>query len=184
MERREDRLINIPIEVAPCASDTGSLGGTVVPILNELLAMLDALSAHGETNSIDLRRAPLGPEDLTALKKMLGQGEVSAELQSLGSTRIYETAVSGVWWITHCNQDDKLLGEFIEVTSCPDLLKTHPEDLRSGSTRLRSRLSEEACAPSPSAIAQRLKAMGLEQTDMCTHPGLDQLKKGSHGNAG
>lgn len=133
-----------------------------LPLLHELAAMLETLLATGEENSIDLRRAPLDPTDRARLAEILGQGELSASLDCLGSTRIQETAITGVWWITHCDAQDRVVGEFIEVTSCPEILRSSQQEVRSGLSRLRTRLSEQTVSTDPAAVTERLRAIGFE----------------------
>lgn len=176
------RLDEISVEVVPAEQDAPP-ADIALPILSEITAMLEALIACGQTDSIDLRRAPLGPDDLVRLKDLLGTGEVSAQLDCLGLTRIRETAVSGVWWITHCNEDGKVQGEFIEVTICPEILVTSAEELHSGQRLLQARISQCSQVNDPSAIASSLQALGL-CTSHIVHNDFkpDQPVKRSKGN--
>lgn len=153
------------------------LPGNVLPILHEIAAMLAVLTASGEANSIDLRRSPLSPIDYEALKGYLGQGEVSAQSNSLGPTHILETSVSGVWWITHRNQDDEIVGEFIEVTACPEMLVTPFEDLLAGLSRLRERLASESQIVNPNDVKRSLAALGVSNSDILNdHRDLNPLR--------
>ena len=145
------RLDSIPVTVVPA-----------LPLLHELAAMLDKLIESGETDSIDLRREPLSPQDRARLKEILGQGELSARVDSLGPTTIQETAIAGVWWLTHCDAEDRVLGEFIEVTTCPELLRSSIPEVRSGVSRLRARLAEQTAPKDPGALDQRVRALGFE----------------------
>lgn len=111
-------------------------------LLREIEQRLERLLTHDEESSIDLSRLPLGPGDHALLVETLGEGEVHAEVNSLGPTRVRETAISGVWWVTHCNADDEVMAEFIEVTRCPEIVLTPPEDLQDGMKALRARLLE------------------------------------------
>jgi len=124
--------------------------------------MLDTLLSSGQCDSIDLHRTPLGPDDRAKLEDVLGQGELSATADCLGPTHVRETAISGVWWITHRDEQARVLGEFIEVTLCPEMLRSSPSDLRSGLDRLSARLSRQAQPVDPGAIADRLKAIGIQ----------------------
>ncbi len=153
-------------------------------ILSEIGAMLEALIASGRTGCIDLQRQPLGHQDLARLHDTLGRGEVAAELDCLGPTRIIETAISGVWWITHYREDGRVVGQFIEVTTCPDLLVTRAEELPSGLSLLGARLSVNTHAKDPADIARRVAAMGLQPRDRCTNGSkLNQQVKRGNGNA-
>ena len=96
-------------------------------------------------------------------------------MNCLGPTHIHETAVSGVWWVTHYGDDRTVLGEFIEVTTCPELFTTAPQDLHAGLDRLHARLSAEAAASGPEDIATRLRAIGFTSEDIAQHgPSTEQ----------
>jgi hydrogenase-1 operon protein HyaF len=159
-----NNLNSIPVTVVTAEHDD-TPANVVLPILHQIAAMLEALISSGQTNSIDLRRAPLSPQDRDKLRDMLGVGEVKAQIDCLGPTSIDETAVSGVWWITHYSADSRTVGEFIEVTACPDILNTPRSQLLSGLSLLRTRLSDDSHVPDPDDIAQRLAAMGLHPND-------------------
>lgn len=175
------RPIDLPIEVV--VEGAKSSGGMALPVLHQLQAMLERLIETGESSTLDLRRAPLAPEDRETLETVLGRGEVSATVDSLGPTRIGETAVAGIWWVTHCNQDGKTVLEVIEVTECPELLRTQREDLPSGLGRLRSRLAQRTHVPDPGDIVRSLKALGLSEQQIARNPNLNPLTKGGNGNA-
>jgi hydrogenase-1 operon protein HyaF len=133
-------LKGIPIAVA---DDTAglTLSGNAVPILHEIQSLLCDLVTSGKSASIDLRSLPLFPGDYERLKEVLGQGEVSATIDAMGPTRVRETAVHGVWWVTHYNNDETSIAEYIEVTYMPEILRTHPADARVGLDMLHSRLT-------------------------------------------
>jgi hydrogenase-1 operon protein HyaF len=103
--------------------------------------LLNDLVTSGKSASIDLRSLPLLPGDYEKLKEVLGQGEVSATIDAMGLTQVCETAVHGVWWVTHYNSDETLIAEFIEVTTMPEILRTHPADAHAGLELLHSRLT-------------------------------------------
>lgn len=130
----------------------GDIGVKVVPVggngngravLREIETLLGALVEKGEEGSIDLSSLPLTPEDYDLLEETLGEGEVTAEVNSLGPSRIHETGIPGVWWVTHYNDDDEVMAEFIEVTYCPEILLTPEDDVKDGLEALRARLFEE-----------------------------------------
>ena len=133
-------LRGIPIAVAD--DDAGlTLSGNADPILHEIRSLLKDLVTSGKSASIDLRSLPLLPSDYEKLKEVLGQGEVSATVDAMGLTQARETAVHGVWWVTHYNSDETIIAEFIEVTDMPEILRTHPADARVGLDLLQSRLT-------------------------------------------
>ena len=111
-------------------------------LLREIEQRLERLLTHDEESSIDLSRLPFNPGDHALLVKTLGEGEVHAEINSLGPTQVRETAIPGVWWVTHSNADDEVMAEFIEVTRCPAIMLTPQDDLQDGLEALRVRLLE------------------------------------------
>jgi hydrogenase-1 operon protein HyaF len=129
--------IGVQVVTAP---DVGARS-YVPALLREIEALLTELLSDGRNGRIDLRSLPLLPGDDARLAATLGDGEVDAEIQATGATRVRETGVAGVWWITHANADGETVAEFIEVTLVPEMLKTHPQDARAGLTQLRARLT-------------------------------------------
>ena len=136
-------LKGIPIAVADDVTDL-TLSGNSVPILHEIQSLLNDLVTSGKSASIDLRSLPMFPGDYERLKEVLGQGEVSATIDAMGPTQVRETSVHGVWWVTHYNSDETIIAEFIEVTTMPEILRTHPADARVGLDFLQSRLTSAA----------------------------------------
>lgn len=106
-------------------------------LLQEIDTLLHDLNEQGSSGSVDLRSLPLFPGDYQILKETLGQGEIQITLNSLGPSSIYETAVPGVWWITHRNEDEEVVSEFIEVTRYPAILQTPEEALPEAIARLQ-----------------------------------------------
>ena len=107
--------------------------------------MLKTLLDTGQNGSLDLRALPaLGEDGYQFLKEKLGQGEVSASIQSFGRSEIQETAYPGIWWVSHYNQDDDILTQLIEVNFLPELLKSPRDDVVFGQTRLDNLLNELA----------------------------------------
>lgn len=109
-------------------------------VLNQLLNMLDHLLREDEPDSIDLRSLPLTSADYQVLREVLGEGEVMGTVTTFGPSLVYETGYSGVWWVTHQNEDDEVIGEFLEVTYCPEILISPQDDVREGREALRARL--------------------------------------------
>jgi HupH hydrogenase expression protein len=134
-------LRDIGIKVVYSAPSRGTPGAARA-VLHQIEAMLETLGAFGQADSIDLRRLPLEAQDYEELRETLGQGEVSARLDSLGATHVWETAVPGVWWLTHYNRGGEIIAEFIEVTEIPEILRTPPDDIRAAPHLLRSRLAQ------------------------------------------
>lgn len=109
----------------------------LVAVLNEIDSLLEDLINSDQQGTIDLRSLPLFPGDYDMLKQLLAEGEVSATLQAMGPSTIQETRVPGVWWVTHFNQDDEKIAEYIEITRLPSLLITTNEDLKEAPEGLR-----------------------------------------------
>ena len=135
-------LDSIPIHVQP-PGDIGSTVGNVRAILAELETSLQNLLATGCEHSIDLRGLPFAPGELDYLKQTLGTGEVHAEIDALGRSDVQETAIRGVWWVTHYNTLDDVMAEFLEVSFCPDIVRAQRDDVRESLELLNARLAGE-----------------------------------------
>lgn len=109
-------------------------------LLCEILAKLENQIATGETARIDLRRLPLPADGLGTIRDFLGEGEVSATLRGVGSCSFRETHTFGVWWMTQFNTAGDIVGEFIEIASVPELLKSGHVEMADGLEDLRRRL--------------------------------------------
>lgn len=101
----------------------------VKPILHEIRHALLELLENGNTSVIDLRSIPLAPGEEETIISALGQGEVHARLDALGRSDIVETMYSGVWLVTHYNENEAVVGRFIEITELPVILKSQSEDM-------------------------------------------------------
>ena len=123
------QLSDITIEVVT-NNELVSPSPQVMALLQELQGMHSELVHTGKATSLDIRSLPLIPDDYTYLKSLLGEGEVTATINALGPTKINETEIPGVWWVTHYNTDDMILAESIEVTELPEMLKTQKQDLQ------------------------------------------------------
>ena len=123
--------------------DDGMTVGSVRAIGQEIATLLTRLAERGESGAIDLKSLPVGSQDREALAEMLGEGEVTAVVEAFGATRVRETRLRGVWWVTHENSAGDVIAEFIEVTPVPDILKTPVEELAPAAARLRSQLDAD-----------------------------------------
>jgi hydrogenase-1 operon protein HyaF len=122
-------LGDIPVQVINTANVDDNPSPALLALLQELQGMLEQLVHQGKHSSIDIRSLPMMPGDYEHLQQVLGEGEIFATIDSLGPSQVRETAIPGIWWVTHKNADDDVLTEFIEVTVLPDILKTQAEDL-------------------------------------------------------
>jgi len=127
--------VNVPSEVPVRFAGDGGAGRAVV---GEIEQMLQRLLEHNEAGSIDLRAMPMAPEEYQWLRETLGEGEVEAQVQSLGPSRVRECGVPGVWWVTHYSEEGDIMSEFIEVAFCPEILITPVEDVAEGLQALRA----------------------------------------------
>lgn len=134
-------LDSIPVHVQPAAAPLST--ATAQAILAELETSLQELLASGREHSIDLRSLPLAPGELDYLKEALGAGEVRADVDALGASRVIETRVRGVWWVTHRNTLEDVIAEFIEVSFCPDIIRAQRDDVRESLEWLSARLAGE-----------------------------------------
>ena len=117
------------LEGAPLAcSNTPPPTGNLIPLLYEIRHALERWLQNGDTHVIDLRALPMSPDEEQQLLDLLGEGEVSACLSALGDSEVMETAFAGVWRVAHFNDDDVLIGHYIEICHAPDILKSHPDD--------------------------------------------------------
>lgn len=114
----------------------------VKPLLHEVKHALDNLISNGKTAVIDLRSIPLAPGEEETILNTLGQGEVQAKLDVLGPSEIIETQYPGVWLVTHFNDDDDIIGRFIEITTMPDILRSQQEDVIEAYNRLAASLED------------------------------------------
>ena len=123
---------------APCLSDRAT--GMALSVLAEIGRMLEALSESGQAGAIDLRSLPLSDVDRAQLEEVLGRGEVRAELDIAGESEVWETTYPGVWWIRHRGAGNKIATEEISVCAIPEILMTHPVDIKAAAGRLREEL--------------------------------------------
>lgn len=129
----------IPIPVTIEASGSPS---QVPAILSELQFKLKRLIVEDCPDTLDLRSLPLFPGDYEKLKRLLGRGEVEAHIEAMGPSEIYETAIAGIWWITHRNSDNENVAEYLEITSRPDMLMSQSLDMQRGERLLKGLMTE------------------------------------------
>ena len=115
----------------------------VQPLLHEVKHALDHLLETGETTAIDLRSIPLAPGEEDKILDTLGRGEVVARLDVLGASEVLETQYAGVWLVSHYNNNEEIIGRFIEVTTMPEILRSQREDMAEASERLTLNLQDE-----------------------------------------
>jgi hydrogenase-1 operon protein HyaF len=115
--------------------------GTALPLLHEIRHALTLLLTRGEESTIDLASIPLGRADEDLLFGLLGDGEVKAELRTLGRSFIRETAISGVWIVEHFNPEGQSIARLVEISSIPSILKSQPQDMQNSLEALQTHLA-------------------------------------------
>ena len=119
--------------------------GMAEPVLREILALLEVFAATGETACIDLGGLPLSGPDRAELDRVLGRGEVAATIDLAGQSEIWETAFFGVWRVLHFGAD-KIAVDLIEITSCPEILRTDRRDASRAAQKLALALQKRNAA--------------------------------------
>ncbi len=130
------RLSEIPVVVGD-----DSVTGSARAVLREIGTLLKTLLLAGAGGSIDIHGLPLSPADRRWLLLQLGRGEIDIVLNIGGRSTIRETGCPGVWWITHCDEHEQTVGEFIEIARVPGLIPAHPTDMQAGLDQLEACLS-------------------------------------------
>lgn len=126
-----------------CTSECEVLNtGNDILILHEIKHALRKLLDSGVSTTIDLRSIPMAPGEEARIEASLGEGEIKVNLNALGPSTIQETAIAGVWLITHYNIEDEILGKFIEITKVPTFIESPDEDMQIGLELLTQKLSE------------------------------------------
>ncbi len=115
--------------------------GNVKPLLHEVRHALQRWLDDGEVTVIDLRSIPMGPGEEDRIVSELGRGEVQARMSALGPSEIFEARFPGVWLVTHWNNDEEVIGKFIEICDMPRLLMAQKEDIREGLELLDTHLA-------------------------------------------
>lgn len=132
-------LDKIPIQIEASAT-TGPYHRNTLPLLHEIAHALRRFQAEGNSTTLDLGAIPFGPGDEQRLLDFLGTGEVSAKLDAMGDTNIWESAYAGVWIIEHKNASGERVAFQIEITKLPAILETQPEDIEESLIKLQEAL--------------------------------------------
>ncbi|HLP97423.1 MAG TPA: hydrogenase expression/formation C-terminal domain-containing protein [Sideroxyarcus sp.] len=97
-------------------------GASAQALLSEVAACAARFAETGKEALIDLRCLKSMPEECAMLAAMLGRGEVTAVVRTLGNTEIHETSIPCVWWIKHRNTEEETVGELIEIAAVPEVI--------------------------------------------------------------
>jgi hydrogenase-1 operon protein HyaF len=131
----------MPAEQMRAGAAAGAVDGMAGALLREIATLLERLAAGGEPATIDLHAMPLSEAERGELEARLGHGEVAAELDIAGVSRVWETRYAGVWWVRHFGADERLAGEAIAIARVPRILMSHPADIAAASERLGAELA-------------------------------------------
>jgi hydrogenase-1 operon protein HyaF len=121
---------------SPCA-ETERIepeSGFADALISEALALLANFAKIGQESTIDLGGLPMSNRDRAALDDFLGRGEVSANIDVIGRTEVWETQFSGVWRVRHFGEAG-IATDLIEIAACPKILFA---DRRDASSAARS----------------------------------------------
>jgi hydrogenase-1 operon protein HyaF len=133
------RLQDIAVVVA--SSDDPPLNHhNANPILHEIFHALSRYAQDGIGTTIDLHAIPFGPGDEQILLDFLGRGEVDITLRSLGESRVWESAYSGIWVVDHRNGENESVALQVEVGRIPEIVHAQTEDILDALERLQDRL--------------------------------------------
>lgn len=137
------RLAEIPVRVQAPQTEPQQFGNAL-PILNEVRHALQRFVEHGEPTRIDLAAMPFGPGDEERLMGMLGRGEVEAQVDALGPTRIWETRFPGVWVLDYANVEGERVALQIEIDEIPAMLRAQQADIADALSTLNAELDAQA----------------------------------------
>jgi hydrogenase-1 operon protein HyaF len=126
------RLADIPV-----VTEAGAITVNLPPVLHEILHGVQRLRRDGSASVVDLQAMPFGPGERERLLALLGEGEVRAQVQALGETKIQESRFPGVWVVEHLNLEGRQIALQIEIAEVPALLRTPGADLAESEQRLQ-----------------------------------------------
>ncbi len=129
-------LSDIKIIVDDPAVQSGNLQSIVTEIYHALKKLLAKKNIH----RIDLRAMPWTAGEEQQLEQILGVGEVKIEMNAMGKSIFQETSYSGVWWISHYNDEGDVISRLIEISYLPDMIFAQQEDIKSALERLKNNL--------------------------------------------
>ena len=121
-------LADIKVAIDNPSLETGNLPGILSEIQYALEELLNTKTRKQNTHKIDLRAMPWSVGEEQKLEEILGQGK----------SIFQETSYSGVWLITHYNEDNELISKIVEITYLPDMVLAQQEDIKSALDRLKS----------------------------------------------
>lgn len=117
-------------------------------LAREIAEAVGAYLRTGAQRAIDLRSLPMSDADRVALERWLGEGEIRATLSVAGRSDVRETRFSGVWWVRHFGDADRIAAERIEITAIPEILSSDVADIAAALTQLEAELAVGPFPPS------------------------------------
>lgn len=120
------------------------LTGMSDAVFAEIASRLADVVAGASAPPIELTAMPLTSEDRTDLEQRLGRGEVFATIESAGRSEVWETRFSGVWFVRHFGENDRIASECIEFGAAPAILLSHRADMAAAAGRLSAALQPVA----------------------------------------
>jgi hydrogenase-1 operon protein HyaF len=115
---RDMRTFEMPR--VPETDDTESLVAARDLFANVLAQMNRWTPARGSNLRFDLRK--LEPSALGVTNEMLGDGEVSIQVNGSRRLRIQESVFTGLWRAVELDGDGRLIGDWIEAGALPDFV--------------------------------------------------------------
>ncbi|MGD8573036.1 MAG: hydrogenase expression/formation C-terminal domain-containing protein [Gammaproteobacteria bacterium] len=110
-------------------------------VLTEIKNALHNLLKSGRETIIDLNAIECDEACEELLKKILGNGDVSATLTIFGRDEIRESGIHGVWWVYHLNDSGAIITKSIYIAYVPSILPPQREDVEYSTTVLEKRLA-------------------------------------------
>lgn len=130
---------SVPLSIEASANTDSSYHNSL-PLLHEIAHALQRLHLEGTVTTLDLNAIPFGPGDERQMIDFLGRGEVSAKLEAMGDSHIWESAYPGVWVIEHRNTSGERIAFQIEISRLPSIIETRLEDIDEGLLALQKAL--------------------------------------------
>ncbi len=113
---RDMRTFSMPY--VPEDRDSAALAGAR-DLLADLLARIEGWTpGNGANPRIDLRGT--APEALAVTNEMLGDGEVSIQVNGARRLRIQESVFTGIWRVVEFDRDDHIVADWIEAGALPE----------------------------------------------------------------
>ena len=106
--------------LVPESADTIALGDAHA-VLAAFLALLDDWDPEGDVRGPRLDLAGVAPPALAITNQMLGEGEVSIQIDGAPGYRIQETVFTGVWRVCAVDDENRLVADWLEASTVPEV---------------------------------------------------------------